>query len=102
MIFIIILGLVNFLLRFLPAQILNKIALPEVVEEWLSFIPVATMSAIVIPVLLKTNNSLISFSWHNLNLLSAVPTVIVAAKTRNLGYTLATGMVTMAVLQNLV
>lgn len=98
-ILILVLGVTNFLIRFLPAAFLNKITLPKVVEEWLSYVPVATMAAIVMPELLKGDGQIIYFSCHNLNLLSALPTIIVAAKTKSLGYTLATGMGTMAILK---
>lgn len=98
-VFIVALGLSNYLLRFLPAILLNKFSLPKVVEEWLSFIPVATMAALVIPELLKAGDRIISLSWSNQNLVSAIPTIIVAQKTKSLGFTLATGMGTMALLQ---
>ncbi|ATW27066.1 AzlD domain-containing protein [Candidatus Formimonas warabiya] len=98
-ILIIVVGGTNFLIRFLPAVLLNKFALPKVVEEWLSFVPVATMAAIVVPELFKGEGKIVYLSWHNLNLLSALPTIAVAAKTKSLGYSLATGMVTMALLQ---
>jgi branched-subunit amino acid transport protein len=50
---ILVLGGTNFIIRFLPAVFLNKFTLPKVVEEWLSYVPVATMAAIVMPELLK-------------------------------------------------
>lgn len=98
-ILILVLGGTNFLIRFLPAAFLNKITLPKVVEEWLSYVPVATMAAIVMPELLKGDGQIIHFSLHNLNLLSALPTIIVAARTKSLGYSLAAGMGTMALLK---
>jgi len=96
---ILALGGTSFLIRFLPAVFLNKFALPKIVEEWLSYVPVATMAAIVVPELLQGEGRVIYFSWSNLNLLSAIPTIAVAAKTKNLGYSLATGMGTMALLR---
>ncbi|MGI6684320.1 MAG: AzlD domain-containing protein [Bacillota bacterium] len=96
---IMVLGGTNFLIRFLPALFLNKLALPKVIEDWLSFVPVATMAAIVLPELLKGGGQTIYFSISNLNLLSAIPTIIVAAKTKSLVYSLAAGMGTMALLR---
>lgn len=96
---ILVLGGTNFIIRFLPAVFLNKFTLPKVVEDWLSFVPVATMAAIVVPELFKGNGRIIYFSWHNLNLLSALPTILVAAKTKNLGYSLTVGILTMAALK---
>ena len=95
---ILILGGANFLMRFLPAAYLHKITLPPVVEEWLSYVPVATMAALVVPELLMGNAETIQLSWHNLYLLSALPTIAVAAITKNLAYILAVGMAAMALL----
>lgn len=95
---ILVLGGTNFLIRFLPAAFLNKITLPKLVEDWLSYVPVTTMAAIVLPEILKGDGRIIYFSHHNLNLLSAIPTILVAAKTKNLGFSLAAGMGTMALL----
>ncbi|MEL7565197.1 MAG: AzlD domain-containing protein [Dehalobacterium sp.] len=98
-ILILVLGGTNFLIRFLPAAFLNKITLPKIIEEWLSYVPVATMAAIVMPELLKGDGQILDLSRYNLNLLSALPTIAVAAKTKNLGYSLAAGMGTMAILK---
>jgi len=97
-IIILVLGGTNFLIRFLPAAFLNRITLPKIVEDWLSYVPVATMAAIVMPELLKGDGQILYLSRSNLNLLSAIPTIAVAAKTKNLGYSLAVGMGTMALL----
>ncbi len=40
-ILILALGAINFSLRFFPALILNKMDLPEIVKEWLTFVPVS-------------------------------------------------------------
>lgn len=96
---ILMLGVVNFSFRFIPAVLLNRFSLPKLVEDWLSYIPVATMAAIVVPTLLSGNGHPVFLSVHNLNLLSAVPTIAVAWKTKSLGYSLAIGMITMAILQ---
>lgn len=96
---ILVLGGTNFLIRFLPAAFLNKITLPKIVEEWLSYVPVATMAAIVMPELFKGDGQILYLSRFNLNLLSAIPTIAVAAKTKSLGYSLAAGMGTMALLK---
>jgi branched-subunit amino acid transport protein len=98
-IFILILGGLNYLLRFVPAILLNKFSLPKYVEEWLSFVPVATMAAVVVPSIIGYDDKPIYFSMSNPNLVCALPTVIVAWKTRSLGLTLAVGMLTMALLQ---
>lgn len=96
---ILVLGGLNFLIRFLPALLVNRFALPKVVEIWLGYVPVATMAAIVFPTLLSGADKTIYISGNNLNLMSALPTIWVAGKTKSLGLTLAVGMLTMALLQ---
>lgn len=98
-ILIIALGAINFSIRFLPALFLNNFTLPKVVEDWLSYVPVATMAAIVMPELLKGDQKTFYFSLSNLHLISAIPTIVVAAKTKSLGFSLAVGMGTMALLK---
>ncbi len=98
-ILILALGTINFSLRFFPALILNKMDLPEIVKEWLTFVPVATIAALVIPMLLEWNGEIINISLENKNLLSGIPAIISAAITKSLGITLAAGMAAMALLQ---
>ncbi len=98
-ILILALGAINFSLRFFPALILNKMDLPEIVKEWLTFVPVATIAALVIPMLLEWNGEIINISLENKNLLSGIPAIISAAITKSLGITLAAGMAAMALLQ---
>jgi len=98
---ILLLGLLNFLIRFLPAFFLQRFKMPQVVEDWLGYVPVATMAAIVLPALAADGDKQLYLSLANLNLLAALPTLLVAWKTRSLALTLAVGMVTMALLQRL-
>ena len=96
---ILALGLINFSLRFFPALILNKIDLPEVVKDWLSFVPVATIGALILPMLLGGENELINITIENKNLIAGIPAIIAAGLTKSLGITLAFGMGSMALLQ---
>ncbi len=98
-ILILALGAINFSLRFFPALILNKMDLPEIVKEWLTFVPVATIAALVIPMLLEWNGEIINISLENKNLLSGIPAIISAAITKSSRITLAAGMAAMALLQ---
>ena len=96
---ILVLGAINFSMRFFPALILNRLDLPEVVKDWLSFVPVATIAALVLPMLLEWNGDIVNISLENKNLLAGIPAIISAGITKSLGITLATGMVAMALLQ---
>ena len=93
------LGGINLSMRFLPALILNKIDLPDTAKEWLSFVPVATIAALLLPMLLEGNGETIFISLENKNLLAGIPAIITAFFTKSLGITLAIGMGAMALLQ---
>ena len=96
---IIILGVINFSLRFFPAAILKKVTMPDIATDWLSFVPVATISALVLPMIVGWQGKTIVLSMNNPNLIAAIPSIIVAAKTKSLAFTLATGMFVMAMIQ---
>jgi len=96
---ILILGGINFSLRFFPAIILNKMDLPDIVKDWFSFVPVATIAALVLPMLLEWNGDIINLSFENKNLLAGIPALIAAGLFKSLGITLAIGMAAMALLQ---
>lgn len=92
------LGVANYLPRALPVLFLSRTKIPEPVVAWLGFVPAAAMAALVLPDILMTNKE-INISLHNLNLLAAIPSFLVAIKTRSLGLTLLTGMACLALLQ---
>lgn len=93
------LGGINFIMRFLPALILNKVDLPNFLIDWLAFVPVATIGALLLPMLLEWNGDIINITFANKNLLAGIPAIIIAKITKSLGFTLAIGMGAMALLQ---
>jgi branched-subunit amino acid transport protein len=85
-------GLVTYIPRYLPLFFLAYRALPRWLIEWLDMIPVAILSALVFSELF------ISGSPRHLDLLQAkslvaIPTVLVALRTRSLGWTVIFGMI---------
>lgn len=83
--------LVTYLPRMLPLVILSKVNIPPLVLRWLKFIPVAVLSALLGPEILMGQSG-IDFSRNNIFLLAAVPSFLIAYKTKNLFYTVFTGM----------
>ena len=84
-------GLVTYIPRWVPIFFLSRRQLPPWFAEWLDFIPVAILSALVFPELITAG------SPRYLDLLRpefivAVPTFVFALKTRSLGGTVVTGM----------
>ncbi|NLO38063.1 MAG: AzlD domain-containing protein [Ruminiclostridium sp.] len=96
---LIILGmsLVTYLPRVLPVVILSKMNIPEWFLQWLKYIPVAVLSALLVPGILISEGKL-NFSLHNRNLLAAVPCIFIAYKTKNLFITVLSGVLLMLLL----
>ncbi len=97
---VIILGTaaVTFILRVLPLVLLSRIKLSNPVIRWLSYIPIAVLSALLAQSVLLTNDHL-SLSIHNLYLIATIPTLIIASLTRNLLLTVVAGVLIMAILR---
>lgn len=97
----IILGaaIINYLPRMLPLVFLSKVNIPPVITDWLGYVPVAVLAALVAPEILTSGGQL-ALGPANKNLLASIPTFAVAIKTKNLAYTLLAGMGAMALLNN--
>lgn len=91
-------ALVTYLPRMLPLVVLSKFQLPPVLLRWLSFVPVAVLSALLAKELLVADGKLAVSAAHP-QLLAAIPAFVVAAWTRSLMGTVVAGIVTMALLR---
>ncbi|WP_042457044.1 AzlD domain-containing protein [Neobacillus dielmonensis] len=99
-ILIIIIGtaLVTFLPRVLPLMVLSRFELPEWGTRWLSFVPISVMAALVGQEIFMNDGEL-SLSFRNLDLIAAIPTFLVAVKTRSLLATVLCGIISMMLLR---
>lgn len=97
---IVILGsaLVSFLPRFLPMYYLTRQKIPPLVTAWLRYIPVAVLSALVVPGILTSDGRLF-FSFKNSYLLATIPAVITAVFSKNMVLTIIVGMAAVFLLQ---
>jgi|LSQX01.1.fsa_nt_gb branched-subunit amino acid transport protein len=97
---IVILGsaLVSFLPRFLPMYYLTRQKIPPLVTAWLRYIPVAVLSALVVPGILTSDGRLF-FSFENSYLLATIPAVITAVFSKNMVLTIIVGMAAVFLLQ---
>ncbi|WP_136604430.1 AzlD domain-containing protein [Paenibacillus dokdonensis] len=98
-VFLIIFGsaLVTFLPRVLPLMVLSRMELPEWAIRWLNYVPISVMAALVGQELFVQDGR---FSLlNNVELLAAIPTVLVAMKTKSLLGTVVTGMVSIMALR---
>jgi len=93
-------GLVTFAYRvsFIAAE--GRVALPAWFRAMLPFVPVATLTAIVVPALLRPGGRW-DVSLGNARLLAGAVAVAVAAVTRNVLATIALGFAALLLLQAL-
>jgi len=89
---------VTFIPRVLPLMLLSRIALPEWGIRWLHYVPISVMAALVGQELFLKNGKWAPWST-NIELIAALPTFIVAMKTRSLLGTVVTGMLAVMVLR---
>ena len=87
--------------RVVPLVMLSQRKLPVVVERWLSYVPVAVLSAMLFPSVLM-QDGVLALRLDNLYLWASVPAVLIAWKTRSLFPPVVAGVVTLAVLRLLV
>jgi branched-subunit amino acid transport protein len=84
-------GFVTFLPRWIPLFFLARRNLPDLFVEWLDLIPVAIISALLLPALVTAGEPR-HLAVFRPELLVAVPTFVFAQKTKSLGGTVIVGM----------
>ena len=92
---IVAMSVVTFLPRFVPAWLLSSVTLPDALARWLKFVPAAVLSTLLWPSLLVRDHHL-DLSTHNLGLMVAIPTAVVAFVTRSFLGTVILGVALMA------
>lgn len=90
---LIILGMfaVTFSIRFVLFARAHRIQLPSWLEESLAYVPVAVLTAIIMPMMLMPNKQL-DLSWHNPWLLGGCAAFIVGLILRKPLITIAVGV----------
>lgn len=86
---------VTYLPRLLPLWLFTSRSLPPLVIAWLRYVPVAVLAAMLFPSLLLVEGN-VRVGGANLFLWAAVPTFIVAWKTKSLFGSVVVGMVVVA------
>ena len=90
-------GIVTLLPRVIPLVFLNNVKLKKEVINWLNYIPVAVLSALLAQELLLSNGQISIF--NNEKLLAALPTFLVAILTKSLLGTVVVGVISMLVIK---
>jgi len=93
---ILLMALVTYLPRVLPALFLSRVRLPRFLERWLASIPVAVLAALLAPALFAPEGHLETGLAENPGLWISLPVFLVAFLTRNLFATVVSGMALMA------
>lgn len=83
-------ALVTALLRVVPVLLLSRFRMPPVLQQWLSFIPAAIMSAIIAAELI--GKPALTNSGLSISLLAAVVATLIGALSRSLFATVIAGM----------
>jgi branched-subunit amino acid transport protein len=90
-ILIIGMGLVTYLPRWIPLITLSQRKLPLWIVEWLDLIPVAILGALLLPLLITTDEPK-NIELFRPQLLAAIPVSLFALKTKSLSGTIIVGM----------
>jgi branched-subunit amino acid transport protein len=91
-------GVGTFLLRLSFMPLVEQTGRIPVLRRALRFVPAAVLPALVMPALLYQDNTL-DFSLGNARLLAGLVAIVVARLSRNALLTLASGMITLWLLQ---
>jgi branched chain amino acid efflux pump len=87
--------LVTFFPRVIPVWFLASRSLPPRVAAWLRYVSPAVLSAMLLPSIVAPEG-FVDLNWDNLYLMAAIPTLLVAWKTRSMVIPVLVGMVLVA------
>jgi branched-subunit amino acid transport protein len=93
-------GLVTFATRLSFILLLDRIKVPDWFRRGLRFVPVAVLSAIILPELTNPDGTLF-LSWRNPQLLAGAVAILVAWRTKNVILTIIAGMAALLVFQGI-
>ncbi len=88
---VLIAGLLTFGTRLSFILLLHRIQMPGWFMRGLRFVPMAVLSAIILPQL-ATRNSTVDLSFHNPQLFAGAIAILVAWRTKNVLLTILAGM----------
>lgn len=95
---ILLCGLATWLIRVVPFMLVKNFKIPHVVMRFLSFVPVAILSAIFVESLLNYHVG----HWPSLNVgnfLAALPAILTAIISKSLLAVVVVGVIAMAVIR---
>ncbi|MBF6990706.1 MULTISPECIES: AzlD domain-containing protein [Cupriavidus] len=93
-------GLATFLIRLSFIAVEGRVRLPAWFRTALQFVPAAMLSALIAPDLLMQGGEL-ALTPTNARLVAGVVAILIAARTRSVGWTIAGGMAALLALEAL-
>ena len=91
-------GLGTFSLRFSFIYLFGRLEIPAWLRRALRFVPSSVLAALVFPAMIYQNDK-INLGFSNYHLIAGLVGAIVAWRTRNVLYTIVTGMAALWILQ---
>lgn len=91
-------ALVTYIPRIAPAVFFSKKVMPEILNQWLEYVPSCIIGALLLSSLFMKEGNL-HLAVSNTILLSAIPTVIVAYITKSPVFTVIIGVAIASALQ---
>jgi branched-subunit amino acid transport protein len=84
-------GLITYAIRLSFILILERVTIPDWFRRSLRYVPAAVLSAILVPELSSWNGKM-DLSWNNPQIFAGLVASIVAWRTRNVVFTLLSGL----------
>ncbi|HEX8680678.1 MAG TPA: AzlD domain-containing protein [Ardenticatenaceae bacterium] len=97
----IVAGVITFALRLSFIMGLERIQMPAVLRQALRFVPIAVLTALIVPELLIQRDGTLALSLQNTRLLAGLLATAVAWTTRNVLLTIGAGMAGLLLLEAL-
>jgi branched-subunit amino acid transport protein len=97
----IVAGVITFALRLSFIVGLERIQMPAVLRQALRFVPIAVLTALIVPELLIQRDGTLALSLQNTRLLAGLLATAVAWTTRNVLLTIGAGMAGLLLLEAL-
>ncbi len=94
-------GLATFLIRLSFIAVEGRVRLPAWFRTALQFVPAAMLSALIAPDLLMHDGA-VYVSPTNARLVAGLVAIVIAARTRSVGWTIAGGMATLIAMETLI
>lgn len=95
-------GLFTYIPRLVPILALKNMRIPDWFQRWMSFLPVTIFASLIATDIFFWSGQVNMSPLVNLKLLPALLTALVAWRTKNMVRSIATGVITIALLEWLI